>query len=131
MKHCSKCGRAKPLEAFANHTRDGKQNWCKTCMTREGTRSRQQPARRRIRSTQEHKRVQMLTYGLTSDEYDTIMGDRLCEVCGSGVAITLDHNHKTGKPRGRLCRKCNFALGHALDNPAILRGLADYIERTN
>lgn len=34
-----------------------------------------------------------------------------CQVCGVGERIVVDHNHKTGKPRGLLCGKHNSALG--------------------
>lgn len=40
-----------------------------------------------------------------------------------------DHDHKTGVFRFLLCMNCNRAFGHAQDNPAILRKLADSLER--
>lgn len=49
----------------------------------------------------------------------------------------IDHCHKTqytgpirGSVRGLLCRKCNSSLGFARDEPEIMRGLADYVERS-
>ena len=59
-----------------------------------------------------------------------------CEVCGelpegstpSARSLRWDHNHKTGAFRGWLCCRCNLALGSAMDNPRILRALADYLE---
>ncbi len=44
------------------------------------------------------------------------------------AAPCVDHSHKTGKVRGVLCGRCNSALGHAKDNPKVLRALADYLE---
>lgn len=52
-----------------------------------------------------------------------------CGVCGSQEGVVVDHDHKTGKVRGVLCRHCNFALGHVGDSPARLRALASYLER--
>lgn len=57
-----------------------------------------------------------------------------CEVCSIPEkdltkGLFWDHNHKTGKFRGWLCVRCNSALGHAKDNPNILRELANYLER--
>ena len=41
----------------------------------------------------------------------------------------IDHNHKTNKVRGILCKRCNFAIGYALDNPKILLNLAKYLKK--
>jgi hypothetical protein len=43
--------------------------------------------------------------------------------------IVLDHDHISGNFRGWICTQCNTALGFCKDNPAILRWLADYLER--
>ena len=54
-----------------------------------------------------------------------------CELCGASGkrAISFDHCHATGKFRGWLCDNCNLTLGMVKENPAVLRALADYIER--
>jgi len=45
------------------------------------------------------------------------------------VKETVDHVHdNTQRVRGLLCNHCNLAIGHARDNPEILRALADYVE---
>lgn len=54
----------------------------------------------------------------------------ICEVCKTSERkIHYDHCHTSGSFRGWLCSHCNHALGHALDSPATLRALADYLER--
>jgi hypothetical protein len=40
----------------------------------------------------------------------------LCALCQVEAASCLDHNHTTGKLRGAVCRRCNFAL-HYFDDP--------------
>jgi hypothetical protein len=40
-----------------------------------------------------------------------------------------DHEHVSLKPRGILCSTCNIMLGQAQDNPEILRGGAEYLEK--
>jgi hypothetical protein len=52
-----------------------------------------------------------------------------CEICGSKNKPSIDHDHSTGMIRGILCSGCNLAVGHANENPTILRALADYIEK--
>lgn len=42
-------------------------------------------------------------------------------------AACIDHDHKTGKVRGLLCRNCNLALGNTKDNKATLRRLMAYL----
>lgn len=63
-----------------------------------------------------------------------------CRVCkrqepgAKGWVVDHDHSCCPGEKscgacrRGILCAWCNNALGYALDNPAILRALADYLE---
>src|SRR5690348_9036097 len=53
-----------------------------------------------------------------------------CEGCGKVTSkVVFDHNHKTGKFRGWLCKPCNSALGFVFDNVAILEGLKYYLLR--
>jgi hypothetical protein len=54
----------------------------------------------------------------------------LCESGCGRPATDLDHCHLTGAFRGWLCRQCNIALGMAKDQPALLRALAAYLEKS-
>ena len=50
-------------------------------------------------------------YGLTPDEYETLIANG-CNVCGTTDGkLCVDHDHKTGRVRGCLCNRCNLALG--------------------
>jgi recombination endonuclease VII len=42
----------------------------------------------------------------------------------------IDHDHRTGRVRGLLCRECNLLLGHARDDVMVLRGAIDHLERS-
>jgi hypothetical protein len=76
-------------------------------------------------------------YGITLHEYKA-----LAEAQGGGCAIchqpsrkihsqlSVDHDHATGKIRGLICHACNQSIGMMLDDPALLRAAADYIEQT-
>jgi len=71
-------------------------------------------------------------YGITIDIYDSMLKNQngVCKICGKKDKrlLSVDHDHKTGKVRGLLCNKCNFALGYADDNPERLRDMARYLE---
>lgn len=57
-----------------------------------------------------------------------------CETCGrpsvNNRALSLDHDHATGKFRGWLCQKCNAVLGFVDDSEDILINLRDYLIRS-
>jgi Recombination endonuclease VII len=85
-----------------------------------------------------------LLYGVSIEQYNQMRADQdyRCAICGLHESeskaggpnpnvrrLHLDHDHKTGVPRGLLCRDCNTMLGNALDDPARLRGGIEYLRR--
>ncbi len=84
------------------------------------------------------KRKLFNSYGLTLEKYNTLFESQnlRCAICKSDNSGTerewhIDHDHVSGKTRSILCHHCNLALGHAKDNPKLLRKMADYIESYN
>jgi hypothetical protein len=71
-----------------------------------------------------------------AEKYAGVRG--VCEICGkreqtrttNGFTRSLarDHDHRTGRFRGRLCTYCNTGLGVFFDDPELLRKAADYLE---
>jgi Recombination endonuclease VII len=54
-----------------------------------------------------------------------------CEICGTPFSLTVsyvDHCHKSGALRGRLCGHCNRGLGHFHDNPKLLAAAIKYLK---
>ena len=43
--------------------------------------------------------------------------------------LCFDHNHKTGKFRGWICRPCNIALGMIKDNIEIAENIIEYLKK--
>lgn len=71
-------------------------------------------------------------YGLSAEESRELRSRGRCDACGTlegDAVMVIDHDHATLRVRGLLCRHCNLVLGHAKDNPQLLRMLADYLER--
>jgi len=69
---------------------------------------RTSPKFRRKRFFQHIKRK----YGLTPEDYNNLIKKQKsrCALCGKIRKLILDHDHKTGRVRGMLCRKCNMWL---------------------
>jgi hypothetical protein len=66
-------------------------------------------------------------YGVTLAEVSAL-GD-LCAVCGTVEHLVVDHDHETGRVRGRLCRACNLGIGMLQDSPELLASAAQYLRR--
>jgi len=81
-------------------------------------------------------RARLRKYGLTLSDYETLLKSQngCCAACGKDKNTQrdwhVDHCHATGKVRGLLCQRCNLAIGYAKDDPARLRAMAEYLERT-
>ena len=85
----------------------------------------------RWRQTKEVRRLKK--HKVTEVEYQTlwVKQGRCCAICRKTpelVIFHIDHDHKTGKVRGILCRACNLMLGMAKDQPDTLRNGAAYLE---
>ena len=76
-------------------------------------------------------------YGLFPEEYNDMLEAQhnRCAICRKPFIDAqhayIDHNHSTGVVRGILCHNCNTILGHAHDDPKVLRRAADYLENAN
>lgn len=72
-------------------------------------------------------------FGITIDEYNQLFDtqDGKCAICSNPTEkdknLSIDHNHITGKTRGLLCSKCNFALGLVNEDISILQNMIKYL----
>lgn len=72
-------------------------------------------------------------YGLTVAQYHQMMVDQddKCYICGKkpyGKTLAIDHDHKTGRVRGLLCRSCNLAVGKFFEKPGRHQIIMDYLD---
>lgn len=71
--------------------------------------------------------------GWTVDEFEQVNQEQegRCAVC-RGLpkenVLDADHDHKTSKRRGLLCRRCNLALGLLDDDIVRIEKLASYLK---
>ena len=52
-------------------------------------------------------------YGLTKDDYNNMLAEQQggCALCSKkNETLVIDHDHKTNKVRGLVCRRCNLSL---------------------
>lgn len=75
-----------------------------------------------------------LRYGITPEDYTDMFAsqDGRCALCRNpelNRRLAVDHDHETGKVRALLCSRCNTALGHLRDDPALMIRAARYVVR--
>lgn len=73
-------------------------------------------------------------YGMSSEEYDALVlkQDGKCAICGRDAdPLNIDHDHRTSKIRGGLCRTCNVGIGALGDCPEMLDRAARYIRENS
>ncbi len=80
------------------------------------------------------------SYGISLEEFQLLRAAQLdkCAICkqpetakannGEVRALSIDHDHVTGKVRGLLCHKCNMAIGHFEDDVQRLQNTIQYLE---
>jgi hypothetical protein len=82
--------------------------------------------RRQRNSENTSKRLAKI-YGITTEECERIRS-RPCAICGVTDKPRIDHCHRTGRVRGRLCDLCNRGIGMLRERPDLLRRAAAYLE---
>ena len=111
---------------------------CRSCEALRKYARSQQPAPPEIRKARrlETNRACLLKsrYGITLTQYNELFlkQNGVCAICkkacSTGKRLAVDHDHKTRRIRGLLCRQCNRGIGHFEDEPALLKIAAEYVE---
>ena len=75
-------------------------------------------------------------YGITLQEHQEMYEKQngVCATCkkpgdGKWKKLWVDHDHKTGKVRQLLCRRCNMILGQADDNISLFSEYIKYLQK--
>jgi hypothetical protein len=140
VRRCRKCKRMKANHHFADSK--NKSSWCRKCSLENAKNWRKthpeaveaQQARRK----QERFRRILSKYGLTRDQYDSLlhMQGNSCAICGGPPGIThglsmplVDHCHKTGHVRGLLCQQCNSGIGLLKESRQAMEKAIEYLHR--
>jgi len=106
------------------------QNMCRQCVNQQGRDYRKEHPEQVMSNQLKH------LYGITLKEYNDLFAlqNGLCAGClqhqtAFSRRLAVDHDHKLNKVRGLLCNACNRGIGYLKDSPAILRRMADYLEK--
>lgn len=142
FKCCTICNIEKPIEEFykSNQVKDGVIARCKIC-----DKLKYKESRRLLRKKNKLKvKNQSLirSFGITLEDYNRMLEAQngVCAICGKSEiiidkrisklrALTVDHNHKTGKVRGLLCARCNQALGLFKENSDVCFIAGKYLQK--
>jgi hypothetical protein len=74
-------------------------------------------------------------YGLTPDTFVALLEAQgfCCAICAKALVndrtTSVDHNHKTGRVRGLLCRHCNTGIGLLGDSSVRVAVAAEYLRK--
>lgn len=69
--------------------------------------------------------------GITIEDFGRLLVKQkdACAICKKECKkrLSIDHCHKTGRVRGLLCQKCNFALGLLNDDKKLIKRMLKYL----
>ncbi len=157
-KTCLKCGLTKDVSEFEfRESHNGKKYYrspCKKCANErkrgyskkyrllyrheinkkanERIKERKKAGDVKLTKSLKNARLKHL-YGITLEEYEKQKETQKnrCYICNTKEqkkALSVDHNHNTGKVRKLLCWKCNVILGAIEEDETILNKMIQYLK---
>lgn len=109
------------------------QNWYKRNKELIVQRSREWRANHAVHSRELEREARLRRkYGMTVENYNRmlLLQNFGCAACRRrpDEELVIDHDHRSGRVRGLLCRHCNTVLGLVFEDPENLSRLANYIQ---
>ena len=137
MLLCWGCRDKKPSTAFyLRRSGTRPEPYCKECFRKRQASYREKP----VAFAKAKARYYLTNYGITAQEYDQMHSNQqgLCAICkkpetglhqsAKPKALSVDHNHQTGRVRGLLCVKCNQGIGLLQDDASVIASALDYLQ---
>ena len=66
-------------------------------------------------------------FTLTPSDREYLSSMNSCQICGVSSDLAIDHDHKTNRIRGMLCRRCNTTLGKFNEDISLFRKIINYL----
>ncbi len=140
-KNCSnkncKQKNPQPFSNFGNDKsrKDGKDYWCKLCKKNDYKRKQNHTNYNNKKENKERSKNNRLlkNYGINLDLYNQklLQQNHKCKICQKNKITTkvlcVDHDHKNGKIRGLLCRKCKLLIGNCSEDIEVLKRAIEYL----
>lgn len=111
-KTCSKCKQKQPISEFCKNkeSKDGLNYVCRTCIRLYNKEYLKSPRVKKLRRANQLK----YCFNITLDDYNKFFKEQkgrclLCNISQKKLPhiLHVDHDHKTGRVRGLLCKTCN------------------------
>ncbi len=134
LKNCSRCELDLPLGDFnrAANQKSGLRPECRYCRNNDERKWRNEHKTEIALAMRKTKLK--VKFGMTLEQYEALYKKQTgrCAICGRNrsefkTALSVDHDHTTGKVRGLLCHDCNTGLGKFGDSVFTLNLAADYL----
>ena len=129
---CFNCKQTKPVSEFYRSSVIYYQKECKICNRERKYRWHHTEAGKLSSANTKLKR----RFGITLEQYEDMLKEQggRCMICGAikstlNHKLAVDHDHKTSKIRGLLCKSCNLGIGNFLDSPVLLQNAISYLTR--
>lgn len=105
---------------------------CRSCLAADRRRRNEtlDPVVRRENQRLRGRRQRFKKYGIDPEDFDALVElcGSICRICQQEKTLVPDHHHARSLFRGAICDNCNTLLGHAHDDPEVLRRAAAYLD---
>lgn len=128
IKVCAGCKQEKPVDQFYRKYNNRPRSKCISCF---GSHYQRYKTTMRNCNLSRTYKIDLNTYKQMAEGQGNV-----CWICkepetrkinGRVCALSVDHDHKTGKVRGLLCAKCNMGLARFKEDYNILLSAAGYL----
>ena len=124
--YCKGCDRERKRRSSQKIKGQDPQRWKDRSKHYKETYQKKHP--QRVKKSQKRQDVRR-RFGISIEEFEKLMNESVCAICGTAGNLVLDHEHVSSKIRDVLCSTCNIGLGMFKENPQWLREAAKYLEK--